>query len=78
MKKFRIQNLVQVFLPGKVVFGDLKSLLQKALLELDEESVIPGKDGDLAIRMSYFTNKAHIRSFSCPKVILSLCEKKRY
>lgn len=66
MKKFRIKNGIKVPFTGEVEFRDLESLLQQALLEFDQETVIPGKDGDFTIGTGNFTNKAHKRA-SVPK-----------
>jgi hypothetical protein len=61
MKKFRIQNFLEIILAGKVGLRDFEGLLKEPLLQLDQVPVIPGKDGDLEIRVGYFTDEAHNR-----------------
>ena len=59
MKKFRIEQSHKIVVPGEVMLGYLICLFEKALLEFYQVPVIPGKDGDLAIRMGNLTDKAH-------------------
>lgn len=66
MKKFRIEDAVQVCLARKIKFGDLEGLLEKTLLKFDQKPVIPRKDGDFEIGAGYFTDNAH-KELQLPK-----------
>src|SRR5687768_1336229 len=59
MKKFRIEDVVEVCLTRKIEFRDLEGLLEKTLLKFDQKPVIPRKDGDFEIRAGNFTDNAH-------------------
>ena len=59
MKKFRIEDAVEIAFSRKVVFRDLEGLLKKTLFQFDQESVIPRKDGDFEIGAGNFTDNAH-------------------
>lgn len=59
MQEFRIEDSQHILVSRKVELGNLESLLQKTLFQLDQVSVIPGENGDFKLRMTYFTNNAH-------------------
>lgn len=59
MQEFRIEDSQHILVSRKVELGNLESLLQKTLLQLDQVSVIPGENSDFKLGMTYFTNNAH-------------------